>query len=101
VYAIDERATGATVVSAPQSSLGPAHDFAIVMIVYEPTSGTTVVSAYARGSEGTSAGAFWFASGALGPIADNQRRWYVVEWTNADRIAGPSAGDTFTVIATG
>ena len=61
---------------------------------------------YGIDGPGTTAGAFYFANVMLPNIVGADvttftDAWYVYEWTMADGGAGPSLGDTFTLVGSG
>jgi hypothetical protein len=96
-YELLESATGRVVLSVPASTITLSHEYAVVMMAHEPLSDTTMFSVYGFESMGTLAGASWFSSALI----DEDKEWYVVEWTDSDGDGEPGAGDTFTVIASG
>lgn len=93
-----ERATGRLIASGPVSS---THDYAVVMVVDEPIGGTRILSASGQTVNGTKAASFWFTTQLAPVIATELRAWAVVEWTDTDGDATPSAGDTWAVAGSG
>lgn len=98
-----QRSTSAALVTAPMSMLTASHDYFVVQLAVEPTSGTLCFIAYGFFAPGTSAAAFWASTQMVPNRASFTNRWYVYEWTdNADGgVPGPSADDTFTPVASG
>lgn len=92
------RATGELIVMGPTSS---SHDYALLMIVTEPIGGGRILSASGMQANGTKAAGYWFANVLAPAIATDADVWTLVEWTDSDGAAGPTAGDTFTVLASG
>jgi hypothetical protein len=90
-----ERATGRTLAVGPVSA---THDYALVMIVDEPVSGTRALSVSGMNAVGTVAAGYWFRE-RVG--TDEDGAWILVEWTEADAEAGPSDGDTWIVVGSG
>ena len=88
------------------TTVSPAHDFFLVEVVKDPISGTFSLVVYGIESPGTRAGAFYFANVMLPDIVGADvttftQAWYIYEWTAADAGAGPSLGDTFTLVDSG
>jgi hypothetical protein len=82
------------------------HDFFVVYVAKDFTSGTFSLVIYGVDFAGTRAGAFYFANVMLPSIVAADvttftEAWYLYEWTMADGGAGPSLADTFTQIAAG
>jgi len=98
-----QRSSKTALVTAPMSNLTAAHDYFVVQLAVEPTSGTLCFIAYGFFAPGTSAAAFWASTQMVPNRATYKDRWYVYEWTdNADGGApGPSADDTFNLVASG
>jgi hypothetical protein len=94
-----ERATGRVLVA--DGPLSPTHDYPLLMVVVEPIGGTHVLSASGMEVRGTIAAGFWFATRIAPVLATVDTVWVLLDWTNADADPDPSAGDTFTVIASG
>lgn len=97
------RSGNTALVTAPMSNLTAAHDYFVVQLAAEPTSGTLCFIAYGFFTPGTSAAAFWASTQMVPHRASYTNRWYVYEWTDdADGgVPGPSADDTFKLVASG
>ncbi len=102
-----EMRDGGTIISSPFMSLTATHDYFTVMVTTEPVSGTLVLTAYGMLSPGTTAAGWYFQNHMVpGIVADGgidagyPNAWYVYEWTDAT-TDGPSADDTFTMLASG
>jgi hypothetical protein len=90
-----ERSTGRVIVEGPTSA---SRDYAFVMVVTEPIGGTWALSAQGIGENGTVAAASWFATEIAPAIDSASYAWVIVEWTEADAVPGPSAGDAWIVV---
>lgn len=86
--------------SVPFTMLSPAKDRVLIQLVRAPT-GALVLNAAGFHGEGTRAAAEYFVGTLLPNRANLTTRWYVVEWTDLDSSGGPSAGDSYAVIASG
>lgn len=95
------RSTGAVIVDELQSTFNATHDLALVMLVYEPLGGASVLALVGRGAEGTRAAGYWFETFLLPVIGTVTQRWYVLDWQSTDGDPAPSTGDTFTIVANG
>ena len=98
-FSFVRRDTGAVLVSVASAQLSAHHDFFIVELVMDPSSGTLVAAAYGFEPPGTAAAA-WYASHTILPaLAQATFTWVVGEWTDKDSDSLPSAGDTFSIVA--
>jgi hypothetical protein len=100
-HTLIERATGTVIASFPASSLSNTHDVGLVMIVDEPISGGSYLTAFGRSAAGTVAAGVLFTSRIAPAIRTDRHQWYAFEWMDSDVMAGPSAGDTFNVVGAG
>jgi len=97
-FSFVRRDTGATVVSSAKSLLTARHDFFVVEILADPTSGTLVAAAYGFQPPGTAAAVWYAAHVLLSDLSTATFTWVVVEWTDVDGDSLPSTGDTFSEI---
>lgn len=97
--AIYSLADGGVVSSVPFSTLSSTRDRVLVQLVRAP-SGALVLNAAGFNGSGTLAAAFYFVQTLLPMRATLTTRWYVIDWEDLD-VNGPSAGDRYTVIASG
>lgn len=97
-----KRADSSVIVSVPYSELGTGkHDAFLVHVLTEQTTRTPFLNVYGLYGKGTVAGA-WFLENKIVPSrATYTKTWYVYEWKDTDAVAGPSAGDTFTLKGSG
>ncbi|MDP2275799.1 MAG: hypothetical protein Q8N23_03080 [Archangium sp.] len=100
VNAIYSLRDGGVVSSVPAATLGPTLDRVVVQVVRAP-SGSVVLSAQGYHAPGTLAAARYFVQTLLPARATLTTRWYVLEWEDLDASGGPTAGDRYTVIASG
>ncbi|MFT3712728.1 MAG: hypothetical protein QM817_34185 [Archangium sp.] len=91
---------GGVVSSIPFAMLSPTHDRVVIQLVRAP-SGTLVLNAAGFTGAGTQAAAHYFVNVLAPTHATLMTRWYVLDWNDTDSSGAPSAGDTFTVIASG
>ena len=93
----------AVIVDVPLATITLTHDYFLVEIVKEPITGTLSLKVYGVDSPGTKAGAYYFANQILPNVMTFNKSWYLYEWTagagDAGGDGGPSAGDTFTLVA--
>jgi hypothetical protein len=82
------------------SMLSASHDRVLIQLVRAP-SGTLVLNAAGFTGTGTRAAAEYFVNVLLPTHATLSTRWYVLDWVDTDASGGPSAADTYTVIASG
>ncbi|HMJ53652.1 MAG TPA: hypothetical protein VK540_16305 [Polyangiaceae bacterium] len=89
------------------STITPTHDFFLAEVVKDPITGTFSLIIYGIDSQGTQAGALYFANIMLpnmvgADVTTFTQAWYVYEWTSVNPPdAGPSLGDTFAQVAAG
>ena len=95
---ITERSTGDVVVTGEVSA---THDYPILFAAPEPISGGAVLSVQGSVAEGTQAAGLWLMTAIEPQLATDPHAWIVGEWTDTDATAGPSAGDTYKLLATG
>lgn len=100
VDAIYSLRDGGVVSTVPLSTLGPTLDRVVVQLVRTPA-GALVLNAAGYHGPGTLAAARYFVDAVLPAASTLTTRWYVVEWEDLDGTPGPSAGDRYTVIASG
>ena len=94
------RMTSQDVVSAPTSTLTDGHDYFLVEVAVEPTSGTLVLASMGLLAPGTAAAGFWVSTEMVPKRAMYPDTWYVFEWTDSgDKI--PNAAETFRLVAHG
>ncbi len=91
---------GGVVSNVPRASLGPTLDRLVLQVVRAPT-GSLLLNAAGYHGPGTLAAASYFVTQVLPQASALTTRWYVVEWEDLDGTPGPSAGDRYTVIASG
>jgi hypothetical protein len=98
-----DRTSAATVASMPATDCSPHRDQFVSELVTDPMSGTLSLIGYGAcvGGAGTQAAAWYYANVMLPNAASYPDSWYVVDWTDTDNDAAPSAGDTFTILAHG
>jgi hypothetical protein len=92
-----QRATGAIV--STRTGADSKHDYGAVMVVYEPISGAYLVSGQGAIGVGTTVSGVWFQDQLAPMLRSDVNQWYVVFWSDSDATPGPSAGDTFTIVA--
>lgn len=100
-YRVTRRSTGQTHLDVLLTSITATHDYATIQIVHDPSTSSTVVVTYGYYYRGTLAGAYYFTNHVAPQIATETRGFFLLEWTNADGNADPSAGDTYTLLTTG
>lgn len=94
------RATGAFALDVAANTYGMRHDVGYVQVTLEPIGDTLVLSAIGHTANGTTAAGLWFDANRASILA-GALQWIVVDWQDTDATSGPSAGDTFTVVASG
>ncbi len=92
---------GGALATAPTGVVGLHHDYFVVEVVVDPTSGSLALLTYGFGQWGTAAGA-WFAENRILPTLSSETGvWYVVEWTDGNGDRQPDASDTFAILGSG
>ncbi|HEY1958256.1 MAG TPA: hypothetical protein VGH28_21715 [Polyangiaceae bacterium] len=89
------------IVQAQNTVLTAHHDYFVAYTAVEPVSGTLVFNVYGFYAPGTAAGAYWFRTQVAPSVGTFTKAFYVYEWTDTDSDGLPSAGDTFTLVASG
>jgi hypothetical protein len=98
---IYQRATGVPLVTAAEGTLTAQHDFFILELAVEPSSGTLCFFGEGILGAGTVA-AGYFGSQVLVPGRTGfNEPWYVYEWTDTNNDMTPDKGDTFGLVAKG
>jgi hypothetical protein len=85
----------------PKSAFNMSHDFAMIMLTYEPIGQASVLSLAGYTSQGSLAAGQWFTSTALPSLASRTERWYILDWLDGNSDLTVNAGDTFTIVAMG
>jgi hypothetical protein len=96
----DRRGAGHLVTTLKTASTN-AHDYFVVQLVMDPSTGTLSLVSYGFYFPGTAASEWYFANAILPRSGSSTASWYVVEWTDTDGNGVPDAADTFTLIASG
>lgn len=86
---------GQAIVSVPAKSITDKHDYFVVELVRDPTTGAVALVTYGLGSPGTNAAVWYFANVMFADRENLTSDWYVYQWDDTDEVAGPSAGDEF------
>jgi Stigma-specific protein, Stig1 len=97
IYALRD---GGIVSQVPFATLGLTKDRFVIQIV-RTTSGALVLQAAGYRGPGTLAAATYYIDTVNPTRATLTSHWYVVEWDDVDASGGPTAGDTYTLIAEG
>ncbi len=92
---------GATLATTSAGSLTGSHDYFLVELVVDPSSGTLAFVCYGFSSTGTVAGAWYLSHLLLPATAGVSQAWRIVEWTAQDGGTGPATGDSFALVASG
>lgn len=100
-YRILRRGTGAPVIDVAVATLSATHDYAVIQIIHDPATDSTLVTTHGYYFGGTLAGAHYFATEIADTLTTETRGFFVIEWTNVDGDPEPSDGDTFTLVANG
>jgi hypothetical protein len=99
-FGFRNRITGADVVAALRPTLTESHDYFLVELVVEPTSGTLTIASLGLFAPGTTAAGYWVSTEMIPKRDSYPDRWYVFEWTDSgDKV--PNAADTFSLVAHG
>jgi hypothetical protein len=93
--------TNADLVSVPSTMVTAQHDYAVLEVSVEPVSGTLCFFGYGLNLSGTAAAAYYYQNNIVPNRAMYSAAWYLYEWTDTDNSGSASAGDTFTLIASG
>lgn len=96
-----ERTTNNVVISLPLATFTPTHDVGIMQIVQEPIGGTVSLNVYGHATQGTLAAAYYFTTAIVPNLKNDRRRYYVIEWTDQDGDAVPTAADVFELRGSG
>jgi hypothetical protein len=96
-----DRATGAQLVTAQVSNLGPHHDFFFLELAVEPQSGTLCFFGAGILAPGTLAAGYYGTTQLVPGRAGDAHSYYVVEWTDKNGDGAANAGDTFVVKGSG
>ena len=91
-----ELGTAAVVASAPAQE-DTAHDYFVIQIARDPSSGSVLLNAQGFFTEGTTAAAFYFEQGLLPTLATLSKSWYLYEWTDADGDLAPDLAEISAV----
>ncbi|MDP9000466.1 MAG: hypothetical protein M3O46_10190 [Myxococcota bacterium] len=94
------RKTMMNIVFTNQTLVTAQHDYFLLELSVEPTSGSLCFFGYGMDAGGTGAAGYFFRNNVVPNRATFTDAWYVYEWTTTG--AGvPSASDTFTLLAHG
>jgi hypothetical protein len=88
------------IVSFPLSSVTASHDYLLLEVARDHTTGVLAVVAYGFTQYGTAAAVWYFANVVLPDLGSHTQAWYALEWTDDGDLV-PSAGDTFTLLDSG
>jgi hypothetical protein len=100
-YTVVRRSTGAVLLDTATSNISASHDYAVIQIIHDDASNSTVVATHGYYFGGTLAGSYYFVHNIAPTLSTETRGYFLVEWLNGDANAEPSAGDTYTLLATG
>jgi hypothetical protein len=100
-YDYFNRRDAGNIVTALTTAITSAHDYFVVELVMDPSTGTLSLVSYGFNYPGTAASEWYFANRVLPGSGTSTAGWYVVEWTDTDGNGVPDSADTFTVIAFG
>jgi len=76
------------------------HDFFVIQLMRDPTSGSLVLNAEGFWESGTVAAAYFFANGILPNLNTFDKSWYVYEWTDKDGDLAPDV-DEMKLVSSG
>jgi hypothetical protein len=93
------RLDGAALVDVPVATLGASHDSFAIYVAIDPDPGAFALAAYALLSAGTAAAGWYWKNVVARTLPTWTSAWALIEWTDTDADGQPSAGDTFTTIA--
>jgi hypothetical protein len=92
--------TGQVVLNVLDAGITRLHDYFLVETFLEPAGNRLILLSYGLGSAGTEAAALFIQDPLLSSPVLQTHAWVIVEWLD-DTGDGVTAGDTFTVVATG
>jgi hypothetical protein len=92
--------TGEALVSFPPSSPTASHDYLVIEVARDPTTGVLAIIAYGFHEAGTAAAVWYFSNEILPDLASHTEQWLAFEWTD-DGDLEPGSGDTFTLLDSG
>jgi hypothetical protein len=93
--------TNAILVSVSNTVLTAHHDYAVLEVSVEPTSGSLCFFGYGLGLPGTAAAAFYYQNNVVPNRAMYPDAWYLYEWTDTDNNSTASAADSFSLLGSG
>jgi hypothetical protein len=96
-----DRRDSTNIVTALVTDSTANHDYFLVELVKDPTTGSLTLVAYGFEPPGTAAAAWYFANTVMPQSGGSPTGWYVVEWTDTNGNGIPDATDTFTVMLSG
>lgn len=92
---------GAALVDVAISDITTSHDYAVIQIIRDDPSDSTVIATHGYIFQGTLAGAHYFATAIAPDLPTEERTYFVLEWTDMNGDQMPTAGDTYTLLASG
>lgn len=98
---IYDRSTGVAVVDDTVADLTAHHDYFLLVLAVEPTSGTLCFTAAGTGAPGTVAAGYYFANVVMPDLPSYTGSWYAYEWTDTNMNSIPDPGDSFVLEGSG
>lgn len=92
---------GAALVDAAIPDITSSHDYAVIQIIRDAPSNSTVIATHGYVFQGTLAGAHYFSTEIAPDLPTEERTYFVLEWTDMNGDQTPNAGDTFTLLFSG
>lgn len=86
-------ATQQVVASLPIAGDHDSHDLFIIQFTRDPASGSLILNEQGFWLSGTVAGAYQVTHGLLPDLAQQDRAWYVYEWTDQDGDKAPALNE--------
>ena len=100
-FVISDADSGVVYADEAFANVGASHDIFTLQFLYDEPSGSIILNGSGSRGSGTLASAVFLEISVVPGIGMDPNAWYVVDWTDDDGVMGPSAGDTFVVLASG
>jgi hypothetical protein len=96
-----ERKTDLVVKNWDPATLGAGHDYFILELAVEPTTGTLSMVAYGMFGPGTAAAAYFASTEVIPKRGSYTDAWYFYEWQDGNANNVPDAFSEFTLVKSG
>ena len=90
-------------IEAPYSVTNNTHDYFLLQLTVDPSTGSLCMEAMGLTAQGTIAAGYYAAKHSIenGAYATTSKSWLLYEWTDEDDGGVPDDNDTYTLVASG